>query len=267
MTPQAKGTGTGNRRKKYSAPALEKGLDILTLLAQEPEGMSLSQISHSLDRSVGELFRMLVVLEQRGFVAPQNGSDRYALTLKMFELSHRFPPIERLTASAGPIVKDLAFKIGQTCLVVIYYQGKGNVVVQQDSPSDRVCTVRLGAEAALMATCSGHLLLTYADDAQREVMLKAIPEHHRKPKKNEVEEITTRVKARGYELIDSPNIRGVQDFGFPVFDHSGNICAALVVPFVAYVDGSHPVDLKTSLNLTRQSAHKLSELLGYSGPR
>ena len=42
---------------KYRAPALDKGLDILELLATQETGISRSEIAKSLDRSPSEIFR------------------------------------------------------------------------------------------------------------------------------------------------------------------------------------------------------------------
>src|SRR5690606_2605919 len=47
---------------RYSAPALEKGLDVLELLAAEAHGLNLQEIARRLDRSPNELFRMLDVM-------------------------------------------------------------------------------------------------------------------------------------------------------------------------------------------------------------
>ena len=52
---------------RYSAPALEKGLDVLELLAAEPHGLNLQEISRRLKRTSNELFRMLDVLLRRGY--------------------------------------------------------------------------------------------------------------------------------------------------------------------------------------------------------
>src|SRR5215472_10472639 len=56
-------------KMSYAAPALEKGLDILELLGRQRDGLTKSQLARSLDRSASEIFRMLVCLEQRGYVA------------------------------------------------------------------------------------------------------------------------------------------------------------------------------------------------------
>ena len=52
---------------KYRAPALEKGLDILSLLAGERTPLTLSGICQRLERSQGEIFRMVQVLQARGY--------------------------------------------------------------------------------------------------------------------------------------------------------------------------------------------------------
>ena len=68
--------------RKYRAPALEKGLDVLELLSSQGEAMTPSQMSVTLGRSVSELFRMIQVLEFRGYI--EQSSDGYRLTNRLF---------------------------------------------------------------------------------------------------------------------------------------------------------------------------------------
>jgi len=251
-------------RRTYSAPALEKGLDILELLAGEESGLTLSGIAARLKRSVSELFRMLVVLQQRGYVHTPDGSDKYVATLKLFELAHRFRPVQRLTAVAAPLMKDLSYRCEQSCHLVIYYEGKGHVVAQQDAPSERILSVRLGAEAPLIDSCSGHLILAYATRQERGAMIDRIPRHHRRPTHTEVDKLAKRVLEQGYELVDSAQIGNVRDIGYPVFDHTGHLMAALVIPFMSYLDDSHPIDIDTARAMTADTAQLISRAMGYA---
>jgi DNA-binding IclR family transcriptional regulator len=73
------------RNTRYSAPALEKGLDVIEALAAEPHRLTLQEIANRLDRSPNELFRMLDVLVQRGYLTREADST-YLLTLRLFEL-------------------------------------------------------------------------------------------------------------------------------------------------------------------------------------
>ena len=251
-----------SKRKNYAAPALEKGLDILELLSGEPDGLTVREISESLDRSIGELFRMLMVLEQRGYVMLPSSSDRYRITLRMFSIAHRHPPIKRLTDVAGPLMQELSYEVEQSCHFVVYYEGKGHVVVQQQSPSSRIFSVRLGAEAPLLNTCSGHVLLAFSKPEQRKRMIKRIPSHH--PQRNKgIEGICKQIVANGFEALKSEQAQGVEDIGFPVFDHTGSMAGALVVPFLSYLDESHAVDFDDAVDVVGRFAVRLSEGLGF----
>ncbi len=251
-------------KKKYSAPALEKGLDIIELLSSEVDGLNISQLTTKLGRTVGEIFRMLAVLEQRAYIELPESGDRYRLTLKMFRLSNRFPPIKRLTTIAGPIMHKLAYSIEQSCHLVIYLEGWGHIVAQQDSPSERILSVRLGAKAPLLRSCSGHVLLAYSNEQQRKIMLKKIPTNHIQSTNGKTKEMIKKVIARGYESIKSEQIQGVQDFGYPIFDTNSQIVAALVVPFVSFLDKSHPVSIKDAQPQILKAASSMSALLGFT---
>lgn len=258
-------SGSSGRRKQYSAPALEKGLDILELLSGEEKGMNISELAKSLGRTVGEVFRMMAVLEQREYIRLKEGSDTYHITLKMFSLSHKFPPLARLSTAAVPVMKLLAQQSHQSCHLSIYYNGRGHVVFQQDAPTDRIFTVRLGAEAPLMDTCSGRVLLAFADEARRDMMVEDIPDHQRKPDEGEVAKLVKRLQKQGYERLKSAQVQGVHDIGYPVFDQYGQITATLVVPYVAYGDTSNAVSLDDVTEFAGQAAAKISATLGYSG--
>lgn len=254
---------TTRRKKEYSAPALEKGLDIIEALAGESNGLSSAGMAQALGRPMGQLFRMLVVLQERGYVEYLAEQETYVLTLKLFELSHRLAPVKRLSLVAAPLMKELSLAIDQSCHLVIYYSGKGHVVVQQDSLSERILSVRLGAEAPLANTCSGHVLLAFANDEDRKSMLIEISKNNEAPFAKDIETMVDRIRQNGYEIIPSPLIKGVTDIGYPIFDHTGNVAAALVVPFLAYLDESHPVKIDDAQQIIANTAQEISTRLGY----
>src|SRR5258708_2469001 len=100
---------------RYPTPALEKGLDILELFASEPSGLTKSDVARRLGRTISEVFRMLVCLEERGYIAQSPDSDRYHLTLYLFRLAQRHPPIKRMTMQALPIMQQVAHELSPSC--------------------------------------------------------------------------------------------------------------------------------------------------------
>ena len=256
------------KRKQYTAPALEKGLDVLELLSSDATGLNLSSIASQLNRSVGEIFRVVVVLEQRGYVAPVPDTDRYALTGKMFSVSHGYAPIQQVTIVAGSIMRELARTTLQSCHLVVYHNGMGIIVAQQDSPNERCLNVRLGAEAPLTDTCSGHVLLAFADVEKRKSMLAERSAGSRKRiSKAKLDSMLEAVLSRGYELVNSGQVQGVKDIGFPIFDWTGEIRAALVIPYLTHIDGSNLVSIDRATQFLSDAAYEISDLLGFRPER
>ena len=100
--------------QRYRAPALDKGLDILELLAAQPGGMTRGEIVKALGRRPSEIYRMIERLVARDYVSRSAEGDRYALSYKLFQLGARFPPLRRLVAMAQPQLDQFAKQTGQS---------------------------------------------------------------------------------------------------------------------------------------------------------
>jgi DNA-binding IclR family transcriptional regulator len=250
---------------RYRAPALEKGLDILELLSDRPEGLSQSEIARSLERSVGEIFRMLACLVDRGYVAIQRPSDRYVLTLKVFELAHRHAPLQQLIAGALSRMRDLAARVHQSCHLTVVETGHGVVVAQVDAPGEIGFAVRVGSVVELLTTASGRVLLAFQPSAERERVLSL------EPGSKATREFLARydgvleaVRARGYEDMESTRIRGVHDLSFPVLDPRGCAVAAMTMPFIERLD-VEDVSIAAAREALGLAAQSLSAAIGAPG--
>src|SRR4029078_10184850 len=80
----------------YSAPALEKGFDIIELLAAAPDGLTSSEIAQRLGRSPRGIFRTLVVMEPRDWLRKSPKTDRYSVSYKVLEHAFRATPAQGL---------------------------------------------------------------------------------------------------------------------------------------------------------------------------
>src|SRR5947209_20314053 len=113
----SKGPATESR---YRAPALEKGLDVLQFLAGQSNPVTLTAIVKQLGRSHGELFRMIQVLEQRGYIEQETGVEGYRLTDRLFSLGMQQPRTRSLLEIALPVMRQLAESVGQSCHLAMH---------------------------------------------------------------------------------------------------------------------------------------------------
>ncbi len=221
--------------KKYAAPALEKGLDILELLSKQEFGLSQVEIARNLGRSVGEIFRMIVVLQDRGYVMLEPGSDKYMLTTFLFEVAHRTPLVKRLTALAGPSMRRLTVQTNQSAHLVILSGDHILVVGQVDSPGDNIMSVRLGAKIGIWRASSGRVILAHLPkESLLETIEKApLPED---TTLSTIEDELKHIKEVGHEVMDSYVVGGVVNISAPIIDHSGQAIAALTIPHIKRLD-------------------------------
>src|SRR4051812_7842627 len=99
----------------YSAPALEKGLDILEGLAHEPNGLTLTELAARLERTQAEIFRMVACLATRGYLLKDEASGRYRLSLKLHELAHTHSPMDLLVPQAREVMARVVEQLGESC--------------------------------------------------------------------------------------------------------------------------------------------------------
>jgi DNA-binding IclR family transcriptional regulator len=243
---------------KYRAPALDKGLDILELLAGTEEGLSQAEIAKALERSPNEIYRMLDRLVRRDYVRRTN-SDRYELTLKLFELAHAAPPIRRLVSQATPVLRRFARDAQQAVHLVIHDRNILVVVAQVDGPGYWNVSIRVGSRIGLVNTGSGHVFLAFAGEEERTLMLEDHNDKRREKISPQLQARLARVHAQGYEAMESQQVAGVINLSVPVFGPLGSVIAALTCPYTERLDKKDSPDRAATLKLLIASGQEVSQ--------
>jgi DNA-binding IclR family transcriptional regulator len=242
---------------RYRAPALDKGLDILELLAATEEGLSQAEIAKSLERTPNEIYRMLDRLVRRGYVLRTNG-DRYELTLKMFELAHARPPIQRLVSQALPVMRRFARAADQACHLVIHDRNVLVVAAQVESPSYWGVSIRVGSRIGKVNTGSGHVFLAYASPEERALMLEEEGDGRHETIPPSLSARLEEVRSRGYESMASQQTRGVTNLSVPILGPLGTVLAAFTCPYTERLDDSAAPDHNAALALLIAAGAEIS---------
>ncbi|MEJ7669748.1 MAG: IclR family transcriptional regulator [Casimicrobiaceae bacterium] len=247
--------GAGSNETAYTAPALEKGLDILELLAGEDDGFTQVVIAQRLQRSPNEIFRMLAVLERRGYLL-RRADGTYRASLRMFELAHRHPPLKRLLTVALPAMQELAQTTRQSTHLVIHYAQRVLVVAQVESPEPMGFSVRLGAHFPFRPDrASSRVLSAFQPPAvQDELIAELIANGSTRISAARVRAELTTIARKGFYMNASDTTAGVTDLCAPIFDHSEGAVAALTLPHLRQRDVSVtiPVAREALLATTRR---------------
>lgn len=245
---------------RYRAPALDKGLDILELLAGHLQGMTRAEIIKALNRSPSEIYRMLERLVARRYVIRSTEGDRYSLSLKLLALGLCHPPIGRMVALAQPLMNQFSAQAEQSCHLGVYDQGNVLVIAQVPGPGVWGMAVRIGAHVGLVDTCSGQVLLAFQAPEQRARMLaehRAVQGEIPFPQEK-LEASCQRIAAQGHECRESLQSYGVTDISSPILGPDGHAIAVLTSPYIRRIDQHAGPSLETALTLLQEAAAALS---------
>jgi DNA-binding IclR family transcriptional regulator len=250
------------RTNSYSAPALEKGIDIVELLSTEEDGLAQNEIAQRLQRSVGQIFRMLEVLERRGYIRRSERDGRYRLTLRLFELGHRHPPVRRLLNAALPEMRRLTDLTAQSVHLSVHHDRRLLVVAQIDGFRSMGFSVRLGAHFPFRPDRVSARVITAFQDAERRArFMQELSAGLDEKKKQALERTIAKIARDGHVRAPSDTVTGVMDICHPILDASGIAVAAMTVPFVRMRD--NPTALDETVRVASDVAAAISARLGH----
>ena len=256
-----------NDNDRYRAPALDKGLDILELLASVDGGLTQVEIAKALGRSPNENYRMLDRLVRRGYVA-RNEAERFELTLKLFGLAHLHRPIRRLVAQATPLMRDLATRIQQANHLAVYDRSGVTVIAQIDAPGYWGIAIRVGAKVSLFNTGSGHVLLAFRSAEERALM---IAEHENPSDEldipDDLEERLAQIRQRGYEVMPSRQTAGIYNLSAPILGSDGDALACLTCPYITPLGRPKAPDIAEAIAKIVETAEILTRTIGGVVPK
>ena len=243
--------------RAYRSPAVEKAIDIIERLATSTEGESAKMIAEASGRTISGIYRVLGSLEARNLIRKEPGSDRYSLSMRVFELAHRHPPTERLVTLAQPIMDALSVAALQSCHLGTAEGDQLHVLVAGHSPLQMQYAVKVGSVFPLLETSSGVIITSDMDEMVFSTLVRNVPSE-------DLEALNARLNAareKGFEIFDSLVVPGIVNLSAPVRDSTGRVRAAMTVPFLAQKRAT--VRIEEVLEMLLQAADRLSARMGH----
>lgn len=245
--------------KVYSAPALEKGLDILELLAEKKRPMTMPQMSAALNRSKSEIYRMTTVLQNRDYLLREDGSDYFQITNKLFDLGMSVSPVGTLLESAYPIMHELSESIQQSSHIAVISGNRIVIVARVESTSVFGFSIRVGRYASLYDSTSGAVLLAWMSNRERRKQLESHAKTDKDFDVSAFESELESIRNRGWLQKKSEDVSGITDIGVPIFSGDDRYAiACLIIPYLSTSNGY--VTLSKARELTKKAAEEISSL-------
>ena len=243
----------------YQAPALKKGLQVLEFLSGETEPYALSELARALGKSRNEIYRMVLVLEQLGYLA-RTDADRYALTRKLFDLAMRTPPQRNLLIQGLPVMERLSRETLQSCHLMVASGPDIVVVAHVESPDVLGFSVRVGYRRPLNQSAAGRVLYASQDAVERAAWRTLLSSEEDQERWEAIEREADAIREMGFLLSASPYVDAVTDIAAPIRGGPAGLpLAALVMPFIG--GRSAKLSLSQAAVNIREAAERISQEL------
>jgi len=256
---------TTGEKAGYSAPALEKGLDILELLARLGRPLGTRQIADELGRSKNEIFRMVHVLLERGYLQREAATDNLMLSNKLFGLGMQTTRARDLVSVAAPIVERFAADVHQAAHLVVAHRGETVIIAATSGGTDMNFALKLGYRRPLADAHSGLLLMAFQPAAvRRQMIAECLALMHEPPDPTTLEAELDSVRRRGAIIHESRDIVGVTDVACPIVLADGRAVACVIVAAVSR--RSNPPNFEAMLERLRPACAEIARELGAYTP-
>lgn len=214
---------------KTSSQTLDRGLQLLELVAGAPEPMTISQLAVAVGVHRTIAHRLAATLTARGYLR-REASGGYRVGATCLALASG---VSDLRAIARPVLEDLARTTEETVHLVVL-SGPDVVFVDGfESPQALRVATRVGRRVPAHATSVGKAWLAALDpDRLRELYphhsLPTVTAHTVSDRAALERELHT-IRERGYATSDGESETGVGSVGMVVRDPAGEPCAAVSV--------------------------------------
>jgi IclR family KDG regulon transcriptional repressor len=262
----AAGRKNSKGTREYSAPAVDRALDILEYMATHPRPYGATELSRCLKIPLNSVFRILKRLTEREYAVQDSLSGGYQLSTRMFSLGMSLYTRFDLRQRARQHLEWLCRETDETCQIQVPH---GEKVLVLDTVSPEVqYYIRIvpGGLVYYHSNAYGKVMLAFqSEEAVKKILPPRLPSltPNTIVLRSELLAQLEEVRKTGLGYDDEEYNEGIRCIGSPVFDVEGKIVAGLGVSGLVSTfrrNRQHSFE-----QLVLECARRVSKDVGYSG--
>jgi len=224
-------------KQPESVAAVLKVFAILQALAERNE-TGISELSMRLAMPKATIYRFLQTMKTLGYVRQETDSERYGLTMKMFELGTKALQYPDLVELAKQHMQRLSDVTGETVHLGMLIDSEIIYVHKVDSRHMLGMYSRVGRRAPLHCTAIGKVLLAWEPPARRDHILQGCDFKRFREKtitsREEFDVELARTLAQGFGQDREEFDDHIRCVAIPIFDRLNQVIAGISVSFPTF---------------------------------
>ncbi|WP_448623507.1 IclR family transcriptional regulator [Geodermatophilus sp. URMC 64] len=257
--------GNGERNSVAAVQSVDRALSVLEILAAHGEA-GVTEVAAELGVHKSTAFRLVAVLESRGFVEQLADRGKYRLGFGVVRLAGAAAAQLDIAQQGRRICEALAADLEETVNIAILDSDRAVNVSQVRGPAALSTHNWVGQGTPLHATSSGKVLLAHAaDSVRKDVLSRELPRYTAATitDPEQLRDHLDRVVERGWGSTVEEYEVGLNAVAAPVRDAHGDVVAALSVSGPSFRMGSE--DFPRLATRVVSAADELSRRLGFFG--
>lgn len=220
-------------KKYYEIGAISKVCSLIERLSTQ-NSWELGDLSKAAGIPKTTVHRMLMTLEDNGYVVQEKERGEYSLTFKFFSIGSRMLHHSNMVDIARPYCRELLEAVDETVNLCIVSGTEMLVVDKQVTSQGLRQDSIIGSSFPLFQSASGKIFLAFAEQAETEKVLALIkaqsssvprPDEAIRVFQAELEKVKLTGLAYDYEEV----FKGVRCTAVPIFDFQNKLVATLSV--------------------------------------
>ena len=225
---------TSGSKQPESVAAVLKVFGILQALSERPE-TGISELSVRLSMPKATVYRFLQTIMMLGYVRQEPDSERYGLTMKVYELGTKALQQPEVVDLAKHHMQILADKTGETIHLGALIESEIIYIHKVDSNHTLGMYSRIGRRAPLHCTAIGKVLMAWEHPERRALVLKGVDFMPYREKTittiSQYEDELRKVKAQGFAEDQEEFDDHIRCIGIPIFDRLNHPVAGMSISF------------------------------------
>jgi DNA-binding IclR family transcriptional regulator len=246
--------------------ALRNGIQVLKTFSVAEPVLGVTEIARRIGLSPSTVYRALVTLTDEGLVERDPGSDRYRLSVGIVALAGPLLANLNLRDVARPYLEQLALASRESVNLGVWNRVESINIEQVPGPGVIKHLAPLGRRNPAHASATGKVLLAHAPPQDLQAVLdrglQRCTERTIVDPAALIEELA-RVRIDGYALNNEELMPELVALAAPVFDHRGQVIAAVSVSAPSFHVPTERIAFFAAL--VKDTATDLSRRMGYTG--
>ena len=159
-------------KKAKKLNSLDRGLEILEILAFTKKSMGVTELSEWLDVDKASVYRTLATLEAHNMVEQDPETRKYSLGLKLIELSGSLLNQLELRIRAKPFLRELCERTGESAHLTTFVNNAVVYIDKEETLGRITVKTEIGIEAPFHCTATGKAVAAFLPEEKIEELIK-----------------------------------------------------------------------------------------------